>query len=357
MELTYTDPSWRQPGFAGLVAEPNLEGPAAEEPSLITETPSATLRRIVLGFLAMAKPKRAKTIPAFVLVMVREMISGGRRVPQRLLKMEDIWTFGGIARNVTTDDLIAAHRRGFSVLCHVPPLKWWMHDPRAILLLEDARVPKRLRSTMRKTDITISFDTAFGDVLNGCAKPRPGQTPLTWITPQIGHLYRDLHNQGYAHSIEAWDGDGNLIGGLFGVGVGRIFVVRSMFYLEPNASKLALLSLHHHLAKWGFRAVDYQGMNPMIEKLGYETWDRADYDALMAEHATKDDFARQWTIEDDLSVVADGPPQPPMDTDFVTEFCVNAIHTIERRTRAGLGAGAGTRPAPVEVPERKAVGA
>ncbi|MEO1198280.1 MAG: leucyl/phenylalanyl-tRNA--protein transferase [Pseudomonadota bacterium] len=288
------------------IAEPRDDGRPV---SALVETWQARAWRVALGLGSMGKPFRARHIPAFLPVLAREFLTGGRRVPERLLVMEDPWVFSGIARGVGTNDLIAGYRRGFTVGCHVPPLKWWTYDPRAILLLEEAKVAKRFRSILRKSDLRVSFDTDFAATMATCAAPREGQTSLTWITPQIARLYGDLHARGFAHSVETRDPGGTLVGGLFGVGIGRIFVVRSMFHHVPNASKMALYTLHHHLAKWGFRAVDYQGINPMISLMGYNEWPRSDYESLMRTYAQTADRIGRWSIEDDLETIAAGPPK------------------------------------------------
>jgi leucyl/phenylalanyl-tRNA--protein transferase len=157
------------------------------------------------------------------------------------------------------------------------PLPWHCPEYRAILSFDDVRIPRSLAKERRKGEFTFTFDRQFAQVMRECATtPRPGQKG-TWITPRFEEVYNDLHAQGMAHSVEAWDADGRLAGGLYGIDAGGIFCGESMFYRHPNASKLALLHLIDHLRDRGSPFLDAQVMTPHIEALGGHIVTRAKF--------------------------------------------------------------------------------
>ncbi len=150
---------------------------------------------------------------------------------------------------------------------------WWSPDPRGVLQLDRLRVSSSLRRSMR--DFEVRVDTAFDQVLAGCADP---SRPNGWITREIEVAYRRLHQLGWAHSVECWAG-GELVGGLYGVGVGGLFAGESMFHRRRDASKVALVALVELMAADGVpgRLVDVQWQTPHLARLGVEEVPRATY--------------------------------------------------------------------------------
>jgi leucyl/phenylalanyl-tRNA--protein transferase len=148
------------------------------------------------------------------------------------------------------------------------PLPWHCPEQRAILIFDELRVPRTLERGRRKTSLTFSIDRDFRSVIQECALAyRPGQGG-TWISPEFERVYAKLHDEGMAHSVEAWNADGELVGGLYGIDAGGVFCGESMFYKEPNASKLALLFLIDHLESRGSTWLDCQVMTPHMKILG-----------------------------------------------------------------------------------------
>lgn len=148
------------------------------------------------------------------------------------------------------------------------PLPWHCPEFRAILEFSELRIPRSLQKARRNSDLTFTIDEDFAAVIRECSlayRPRQGGT---WITPEFERVFTELHRQGMAHSVEAWDPDGQLVGGLYGVDAGGVFCGESMFYKVPNASKLALLSLIDHLRSRGSTWLDSQVMTPHFEVLG-----------------------------------------------------------------------------------------
>ncbi len=154
--------------------------------------------------------------------------------------------------------LLDAYRRGiFPWYSGDQPVLWWSPDPRMVLFLDEFRIARSLRKRLKRQTLELRADTSFRDVIEACANVlRPGQSG-TWITPAIVDAYTALHERGYAHSVEAWR-DGELVGGLYGVAIGRMFFGESMFAIEPDASKIALAHLVRILRVLGFPMIDCQ---------------------------------------------------------------------------------------------------
>ena len=165
------------------------------------------------------------------------------------------------------------------------PLLWFCPPQRAVLDFDRLHVPDRLARLRRNTTLTFTIDQDFNDVIAACRRsPRPNQDG-TWITLPMLRAYHTFHQAGYAHSVEAWDEAGALVGGLYGVAVGGVFSGESMFHLAPNASKLALLFLIDHLHRRGLGWMDIQMMTPHMAALGaHEVLRDAFLDRLEAEH-------------------------------------------------------------------------
>jgi leucyl/phenylalanyl-tRNA--protein transferase len=183
--------------------------------------------------------------------------------------------FGG---DLKPETLLAAYRNGVFPWPLGPdePLPWFCPNPRAVLEFKNLHIPRSLARERRRTPLRFTIDQAFADVIRHCARvPRPGQ-PGTWITTEMVHAYTRLHELGHAHSVEAWNGE-RLVGGIYGVDPGGAFAGESMFHLEPNASKLALLHLVDHLSAKGLEWIDIQMMTPHLEALGAREISRAEF--------------------------------------------------------------------------------
>lgn len=170
--------------------------------------------------------------------------------------------------------LLAAYRRGiFPWYSEGQPILWHSPNPRFVLEASRLYVGKSLRKTIKRGLYQVRFDTAFDQVMHACARvPRPGQSG-TWITDEMRAAYGELHRQGYAHSVEAWLGD-RLVGGAYGVSLGAAYFGESMFALEPDASKVAFVTLVERLRGWGIELIDCQVETEHLARFGAENWPR-----------------------------------------------------------------------------------
>jgi leucyl/phenylalanyl-tRNA--protein transferase len=176
------------------------------------------------------------------------------------------------------------------------PLLWFCPDPRFVLVPEQAHIPRSLRKRMRRGDFAVSADTAFAQVIRGCArKPRPGQDG-TWITDEMLEGYTALHAEGLAHSIEAWQ-DGALVGGLYGVSLGGVFFGESMYTEVPDASKVAFATLLGNLVHWRFQLVDCQSWTEHLERFGAAEWPRPRFLAAFKRALRLPTRMGPWTLE------------------------------------------------------------
>jgi len=176
--------------------------------------------------------------------------------------------------------LLAAYEHGtFPWFMDDDPILWWSPEERAILPLNKLRIHKSLRNELNRKRYHVSMDMAFKDVIVGCQQaPRDGHG--TWITSKVVDAYVALHELGVAHSVEVWHQD-VLVGGLYGVSLGRMFFGESMFSSSTNASKVALVHLIQWMKDRGFGPLDCQIMNDHLASLGAESWSRTQFQTTL----------------------------------------------------------------------------
>lgn len=177
---------------------------------------------------------------------------------------------------LTPERILDAYSRGiFPWYSEGEPVLWWSPDPRMVLVPDQLRVTRSLAKTVRSGKFEIRFDTAFERVMRACAAPRDGQDG-TWIVDDIVRAYTALHERGFAHSVESWR-DGELVGGLYGVALPRMFFGESMFARETDASKVALVALVEKLKADGFGLIDCQQETRHLASLGAAPIPRAEF--------------------------------------------------------------------------------
>lgn len=183
------------------------------------------------------------------------------------------------------------------------PILWHSPDPRMMMTTRDLVIGKSLRKAIRRRPYELTMDTAFAGVLEGCSSvPRPGQNG-TWLIPEMVDAYTRLHDLGFAHSIEAWQG-GRLVGGLYGVSLGGAFFGESMFARAPDASKIAYAACVRQLDAWGIHLIDCQVHTEHLERFGAYEVPRARYLELLKAALDQPTRRGRWQLDLDLDAFA-----------------------------------------------------
>ncbi len=173
-----------------------------------------------------------------------------------------------VGGDLSVDRLLMAYRSGiFPWYSEGDPILWWSPDPRLVLYPDELRISKSLRRFINKRVFQITFDQAFEGVIRGCAETKRAYGEGTWITDEMKDAYCRLHRHGYAHSVEAWHSN-KLVGGLYGVILGRVFFGESMFSQVSNSSKVAFVRLVQHLQRMNFKLIDCQVKTDHLMRFG-----------------------------------------------------------------------------------------
>lgn len=202
--------------------------------------------------------------------------------------------------DLSPQQLIEAYSRGiFPWFNPGEPVLWWSPDPRMVLFPGELKVSRSLRKTLKKRDYEVRVDTAFRQVMKACAAPRDGHGG-TWITPAMIDAYTELHRLGLAHSVETWM-EGKLVGGLYGVSLGRMFYGESMFSLATDASKIAFVHLVRQLERWGFGMIDCQMKTAHLASLGAREIPRAEFSQKLSELVNFPGINAAWQFDHELA--------------------------------------------------------
>lgn len=203
---------------------------------------------------------------------------------------------------LTAARVLAAYERGiFPWYSEGQPVLWWSPDPRMVLLPANFKLHRSLRKVLRNARYEIRVDTNFEAVMRACAEPRPEQDG-TWISDAIIEAYCELHRAGYAHSVETWI-DGELLGGLYGIALGRVFFGESMFMRRTDASKIAFAHLVAQLRRWQFELIDCQQETVHLASFGAAPIARADFAERLGRLVHSEASVSRtgtWKFDDDL---------------------------------------------------------
>ncbi len=194
--------------------------------------------------------------------------------PHELAEPGGLLAYGG---DLSITRLLSAYQQGiFPWYEDGSPILWWSPDPRLILEPGRLKISRSLRKTLRKKNFEIRSDTSFEEVINACATVRLKNGEGTWITKEMEHAYNQLHELGYAHSVEVWEND-QLVGGLYGVYIGRCFFGESMFMKTKDASKVALVALVAQAREWEIHFIDCQVTTNHLISLGAQEVSRREF--------------------------------------------------------------------------------
>lgn len=213
--------------------------------------------------------------------------------PHPELANEDgILAIGG---DLSKERLLLAYKIGlFPWFNPEDPILWWSPDPRFVLFPGDLKIAKSMRSYFNQRKFSVTFDHRFEEVMRACKlQRRKGQGGGTWISEDMIKAYVGLHKDGHAHSVEVWQGD-ELVGGLYGVCLGKIFFGESMFSKVNNASKVGFITLVRYLEKQGFQLIDCQQETPHLKSLGGKSICRKDFLKYIEDNQMEEIAARSW---------------------------------------------------------------
>jgi leucyl/phenylalanyl-tRNA--protein transferase len=187
---------------------------------------------------------------------------------------EGFLAFGG---DLSTERLLLAYRSGiFPWYNEDEPIIWWSPDPRCVLFPNKLRISKSMHQVIKKGAFRFSINEAFAQVIKNCQQTKRKDSNGTWLNNEMIEAYNSLHQQGFAYSAECWLGD-ELVGGLYGIKLQKVFCGESMFSLKSNASKFAFIHFVHLMQKEGIEVVDCQISNPHLESLGAEMIPRSQF--------------------------------------------------------------------------------
>lgn len=220
----------------------------------------------------------------------------GQPFPPVHLAMRDPNGLLAIGGDLSQQRLLRAYAQGiFPWFNPDEPILWWCPNPRAILIPADLHVSRTLRRVIRREDYAVTLDQAFPDVLEACAAPRL-RSHGTWLGDDMQRAYFDLHRNGHAHSLEVWR-KGQLIGGIYGVALGRTFFGESMFSRADNGSKIAIYWLCQQLRAWNFDLLDCQITSAHLLRLGAAEVTRDEFLKALARSVTKPGFPGPWQFD------------------------------------------------------------
>jgi len=192
--------------------------------------------------------------------------------------------------------ILNAYRQGiFPWFNPDDPILWWSPNPRFVLFPAQLHISRRLAKTLRSERFSFKIDSAFSQVIDACSQPRIDSNG-TWISDGIKQAYTQLHQQGIAHSAEAWF-EGELVGGLYGIAMGQLFFGESMFHRKTDASKVAFAHLVTHLSHWGYQLIDCQVYTEHLESLGAIEIPRTDFVKYLDRYCENKVDIKAWQLQ------------------------------------------------------------
>lgn len=198
--------------------------------------------------------------------------------------------------DLTPARILKAYHSGIFPWYQEPqPILWWCPNPRGVLYPKKTIAHKSVLRTLKRKQWTVSYDKDFAAVIRACAEPR-SYSNNTWITTEMSAAYIQLHELGHAHSIEIWNPKGNLVGGIYGLSIGRLFAGESMFSRENDASKIALLWLAAYCDHWGYAVIDTQLPSQHLTSMGGEAISRQQYLMQLKKYSNQFVDEHAWRI-------------------------------------------------------------
>ncbi len=214
--------------------------------------------------------------------------------PAELAENNGLLAIGG---DLSPERLLLAYRSGiFPWYSEGDPLLWWSPSPRLVIFPAEFKVPKRLSRLIRQEKYSVTMDLGFRQVITACADTDKRQEKGTWITDEMIEAYCQLHDMGYAHSVECRLDD-ELVGGLYGISLGSIFFGESMFSKQPNSSKIALVHLMNKLQEWNFDLIDCQMKTEHLMQFGAREIPGNEFHDRLAKSISSSIQTGKWQVD------------------------------------------------------------
>ena len=211
--------------------------------------------------------------------------------PAALAEKDGLLAIGG---DLSPERLLLAYSTGiFPWFSEGDPILWWSPSPRLIIFPDEFKIPKRLSRLIRQKKFSVTLDKAFRQVISACATLDKRKEKGTWITRNMIEAYCQLHDMGYAHSVECWQED-TLAGGLYGISLGRVFFGESMFSRQPDSSKIALVSIVKKITEWDFDLIDCQMKTAHLMQFGAREIPGPEFQKLLAKSMSYPTQTGKW---------------------------------------------------------------
>ena len=251
------------------------------------------------------KPPRLYGLPGTLALLGKYYAGLGPRRgelpdPRQALRHPD--GLAGICTTLSVATLKSAYAKGLYPFAHIGPQKWWSPKERMVLFIEDFHIERNLRRRLKQKEFSVSFDRDFDAVIRACAEPRTERLPLTWIRDDIIEAYTRAHHAGMAHSVEVWDEEGNLVGGAYGLAIGRVFFTESQFSRKRDASKVGFTTLNCHLQRWGFVLNDGKHLTGHLAQLGFTLVPRDSFNTLLAVACKAPSREGAWEVDQTIDI-------------------------------------------------------
>lgn len=207
--------------------------------------------------------------------------------PPNFARKDGLLAFGG---KLEPDWIIEAYSKGiFPWFNEDEPILWWSPNPRSVIFIDEIKISKSMKKIMKKGKFTVTFDKNFREVIEACADSREE----TWISEEFIKTYTKLHQMGVAHSVEVWNEE-KLVGGLYGINLGQMFFGESMFSIENNASKVALIKISEYLKEKNYEIIDCQVHNSHLESMGAREIKREEFLNILEVQIHKNTEYKKW---------------------------------------------------------------
>jgi leucyl/phenylalanyl-tRNA--protein transferase len=220
--------------------------------------------------------------------------------PEGALRRPD--GLAGVAGELSVPLLQAAYAKGLYPQARIGPQKWWAPCQRMVLFIEDFHIEKSLRRRLQQHEFSVTFDEDFEAVIRACAAPRPGRPHVTWIRRDIIEVFTRAFHAGLAHSVEVWDEKAELVGGAYGLAIGRVFFTESQFARKRDASKVGFATLNCHLQRWGYVLNDGKLLTGHLSQMGFTLLPRVAFNALLAKACAEPGREGRWRVDPMLDV-------------------------------------------------------